>query len=357
MKAGNLKWALCALISLVLFTLGQLAQAQASEATVELARVTEGFSSSVVRLPGTVLSRRDAEISAEVEGSLKWVAEVGEQIERGEPVALIDDHLLQLQLRNDNAEISRINADIDYNRRQVKRLQKLAKQNNTAQSELDQLNSRVEMLGQDLKIAEVSRDRTLYDIDRASVLAPFSGVVVSRSMTTGEYTQIASVLLRLVDTSALEISVAAPLRVARYNQAGSTVQVESNGIQVMAPIRGVVPVGDTRSRMMELRLDLEPGGWFIGEAVTVELPDGASQHSLQVPRDALVLRNEQVYVYGVSGDNTAIKIPVTAGAGRGTQIAVRGNLSAGDRVVVRGAERLRDGQAVKIISSDIASSI
>ena len=355
MNLGKLKWVLPTVLGLILFTAGQSALALPGDATVELARVTEGFSSSVVRLPGTVLSRRDAEISAEVSGSLKWVAEVGDYIELGEPVAVIDDHLLQLQLRNDQAQIARINADIEYNRGQVKRLQKLAKQNNMAQSELDQLASRVEMLGQDIKIAEVDRDRTLFDIGRASVSAPFSGVVVSRSMSTGEYTQTGSVLLRLVDTTALEISVNAPLRVARYNQVGATVQVESDEIQVMAAIRGVVPVGDSRSRMMELRLDLQPGNWFIGEAVTVELPDGASEHSLQVPRDALVLRNEEVYVYSISGDNTAIKIPVTAGAGQGAQIAIRGNLMAGDSVVVRGAERLRDGQSVKVIGATIAA--
>ncbi len=333
------------------------AAAQQPEATVELATVTEGKSSSVVRLPGTVISKRDAQISAELSGRLQWVAEVGEQIEEGAAVAVIDDHLLQLQLRNDKAQMARIAADIDYNGRQIKRLQQLAEQNNMAQSELDQVESRMEMLTQDLNIAEVNRDRTLYDIDRTRVVAPFAGIVVSREMDAGEYTQTGSTLLRLVDTSSLEISVNAPLRVARYNQPGNKVQVETDGGQLMTAIRGVVPVGDSRSRMMELRLKLQAGGGFIGEAVTVELPDGDAENSLSVPRDALVLRNEQVYVYGVSEENTAVKIPVTAGAGRGSKIAVTGKLKVGDSVVIRGAERLRDGQAVKVIQTNIAQSL
>ena len=64
-------------------------------------------------------------------------------------MAVIDDHLLQLQLRNDEAQMARINADIDYNRRQMKRLQQLAEQNNMAQSELDEVESRMAMLAQD----------------------------------------------------------------------------------------------------------------------------------------------------------------------------------------------------------------
>ena len=67
------------------------------------------------------------------------MAEVGQQVPQGQPLAVIDDHLLKLQLRNDWAEIERLKADIAYNRRQIKRLEKLARQNNTARSELDEI--------------------------------------------------------------------------------------------------------------------------------------------------------------------------------------------------------------------------
>jgi len=332
------------------------ASAQPPEAVVELASVTERGSSSVIRLPGTVISKRDAGISAELSGRLNWVAEVGDILKAGDPVAVIDDHLLQLQLRNDVAQIARINADIHYNKRQIERLEKLAEQNNMARSELDQVKSRHEMLVQDRTIAEVNRDRTLYDIERTQVSAPFSGIIVSREMTAGEYTAPGAALVRLVDTQALEISVNAPLRVARYNRAGTTVQVEAGERQLLTDIRNVIPVGDSRSRMMEVRIQLQAGNWHIGEAVTVDMADGEQELSLSVPRDALVLRNDQVFVYTVSADDTAVKVPVTAGPGRGSNIAISGNLFPGDPVVVRGAERLRDGQAVKVIRHHLAGS-
>jgi len=342
--------------SLLLLVFSVTASAQTPEAVVELASVTERGSSSVVRLPGTVISKHDAEISAELSGRLSWVAEVGDTVRSGDPVAVIDDHLLQLQLRNDEAQIARINADINYNQRQIKRLEQLAEQNNMAHSELDQVKSQHEMLVQESKIAQVNRDRTLYDIERARVSAPFSGIIVSREMTIGEYTSPGAPLVRLVDTRALEISVNAPLRIARYNQAGTEVQVEADERQLLTAIRNVIPVGDSRSRMMEVRIQLQAGNWHIGEAVTVDLPDGEKELSLSVPRDALVLRNDQVFVYTVSADDTAVKVPVTAGAGRGSNIAITGDLFAGDPVVVRGAERLRDGQSVKVIRHHLAGS-
>jgi RND family efflux transporter MFP subunit len=325
------------------------------EAVVELAVVTEGETSPVVRLPGRVVSLRDAAIAAELEGRLTWVAEVGERIEQGEPLAVIDDHLLRLQLRNDEAEIARIEADMDYQRRQIQRLQRLARQNNTAVSELDQLESGLLMLTQELRIAEVSRDRTRYDLERSRVVAPFSGIVASRAMGAGEYTTVGTPLLRLVDTAALEISVSAPLRVAPFNPVGTEVQVEGEGRVGMTTIRGVVPVGDNRSHMMELRLHADAGAWYIGEAVTVQLPEGAGEYGLAVPRDALVLRDKQVFVYTISTDNTALKVPVTTGPGRGTLIAIDGDLQAGAPVVIRGGERLQEGQPVRIIRHHIAA--
>ena len=347
---------LSSLLMLLLATGGVVASAQDSEAVVELANVTRGSNSSVLRLPGTVISTRDAQISSELTGRLTWVAEVGQHVPRGEPLAVIEDHLLHLQLRDDWAEIERTEADIEYNRRQIKRLEKLAKQNNTAQAELDEIKSRLEMLIQEQRIAEVNRERTLYDLERSRVLAPYDGVVVSREMSAGEYTEPGLALVRLVDTQTLEISVNAPLRVARYVQPGAAVQVESTDTQLLAKVRGVVPVGDARSRMMELRLELEPGHWHIGEAVTVELPDGESQAALSVPRDALVLRGDEIYLFTVSPERRAVKVPVTTGAGRGSRISIQADLEVGDAVVVRGAERLQEGQRVKVTQHHLAVS-
>lgn len=322
--------------------------APGAPAVVEVAAVAQGSGTAVLKLPGTVLSKQDAQISAEVSGRLTWVAEVGEQIAEGEPLALIDDHLLQLQLRNDQAEIERLKADIEYNQRQIARLERLAEQNNTSKSGLDEIQSRLQMLLQEQRIAEVERDRTVYDLGRTRVRAPFSGVVASRAADVGEYIQPGGPLLRLVDTGSLEISVNAPLRAARYNQPRSRVAVEGDGRRLVAEIRALVPVGDSLSRMMELRLTLAPGHWHIGEAVTVELADSLATETLTVPRDALVLRDQEVFVYTLSAENTAQKVPVITGPGRGELVTVQGSLEPGVLVIVRGAERLRDGQAVKI---------
>ena len=70
---------------------------------------------------------------------------------------------------------------------------------------------------------------------------------------------------------------------------------------------------------------------------------------MTVPRDALVIRQNHSYVLRVTRANTVEELDVTPGAGVEDSVEVRGNLSPGDRLVIRGGERLAAGQAVRVI--------
>lgn len=344
-------------LSLILsgFLATTLAYGQNNIAAVETSVVERFATQSVLLVSGTVISREDAFIASELNGRLTWIVEVGDELQLGDVLAKTDDHILQLQLQNDKAQISLYKANLDWNDRQIQRLKKLANKNNTAASELDEIESRRAMLQEELRMATIARDRTHYDIERSEVKAPFSGIVVSREANIGEYTGPGQQLLRLVNTDLLEISAMAPLRIARHSEHGQKVVVTGDEQQFVTPIRKLVPVADEASHMMEIRVSVTQGKWFIGEAVTVELPDGASAKELTVPRDALVLRNNAVYVFTVDENNVARKTMVVAGTGTGDLIAITGNLAEGDRVIVRGAERLTDGQTVRIIKRNVAS--
>ena len=80
----------------------------------------------------------------------------------------------------------------------------------------------------------------------------------------------------------------------------------------------------------------------------VSLPQSGTRTAVSVPRDALILRQGSVYVYRLAADGTVERVDVETGIGNGTRIEVRGEVSPGDRVVVRGGERLQPGQAVTV---------
>jgi multidrug efflux pump subunit AcrA (membrane-fusion protein) len=75
---------------------------------------------------------------------------------------------------------------------------------------------------------------------------------------------------------------------------------------------------------------------------------------VSVPRDAVILRQAASYVFRVADDGTAERVQVQVGSGQGAVVAVTGALQAGDRVVVRGGERLQPGQAVTVSTEKLS---
>lgn len=320
------------------------------EPTVEVAEAESREMAPTMQVAGTVLSRSDASLSAEVEGRLVEVADVGTQVAEGDVVARIEDTVLQLRVSELEAEIDSTQARLAFLNAELARVQRLAETNLAAASQIDQTRSERDMAQSDLAVTR-SRLAQLQDqIDRTRVRAPFPGVVVERVARAGERVGVGARILRLVDSNSLEVVARAPLRYYRYVEAGDELAVDADGEVFPAPLRTVVSVGNEDLHVFELRLDIERS-LPVGQTVRVTIPTAESREVLAVPRDALVLRGSGTAVFIIDDEGTARRATVSTGIGQGDWIEVVGPVQAGDRVVIRGNERLRDGQTVEIRES------
>ena len=173
--------------------------------------------------------------------------------------------------------------------------------------------------------------------------------MTERFIQRGEYLQTGASTVRLVNTSDIEARATAALSLASNVHPGQIVTVRDHGIENSGRVRTVVPVGDDRSRQFEVRVSLGRPEWLVGTPVEVSLPSAAVRTAVTVPRDALVIRQNHSYVLRVTRANTVEELDVTPGAGIADVVEVRGPLAAGDRLVIRGGERLAAGQAVRVI--------
>ncbi len=323
---------------------------------VHVALAEQREMAGTVWVPGTVVSRQDAVLSAETEGQLLWIAELGVQVKKGDAVARIDDRVLKLELRRNQSSAARIMAQLAYQNRQIERLQELTLHNNSSHSELDQARSQSAMLEQDLKMARVAIETTRLLLDKTSIRAPFPGVIAHRELMIGEFTEPGSELVRLVNTKQLELSARAPIALARHAKTGIKLTLRSEHNYESGVLRTLIPVGDERTRMLEARVTLaDPSLWFIGEAVQLAMTNSPTQTTIAVPRDALVLREDGASVFKVSDQQIARKLPVTVGASNGDYVAISGAVQSNDLLIVRGAESLSDGQKVRILPASNAS--
>jgi RND family efflux transporter MFP subunit len=314
---------------------------------VEVDTVNEEMITARIWLPGTVLSVTDSELSSEVAGRINWMANVGDRLTVGEPLVKLDAQRLEISLSQNQADIAKWEARVNLLETRVKRFNSMAVMQNTSADALDEVTAELQIARQELAQAKANFEMTEYQIEQSEVIAPFDVLVVERIQSPGEYTGVGQRLLRVVDPTQVEASVRAPLSVIPYLSPGMDVPVKDAESTLVQKISSIVPVGNARSRMMEIRVELEAKEVVIGGAVRVGLPNSSAHEGQTVPRDALVLRKSGTFVYQIDDENHAQRVAVTTGAGLGERIEVMGPLVNGRPVVVRGAERLKTGDKVR----------
>ena len=337
----------------VMLTAG--AQAQFGRpAPVEVGQARLMAMAPTMQVAGTVLSRSDAFLSAEVEGRLLEIAEVGERFAEGEVLARVEDTQLQLRAEELAAEISSVEARLKFLDAELERYQRLAADNLASRTQIDQTRSERDVGESDLRVARSRLAQVADQIERSRIRAPFPGVVAQRLVQAGERVSTGTQVMRVYNPDNLEVVARAPLSYYRYLQPGDELAVRFDEEVIPAALRTLVSQGTEQSHVFELRLTLDER-LPVGQAVRVTIPTADIREVLAVPRDALVLRGSGTSVFVVDEENNARRVNVAVGIGSENMIEVRGPIQPGDRVVVRGNERLREGQAIEVIESAAAT--
>lgn len=298
----------------------------------------------------SVHSRSDARLAAEVGGRVLAIAEVGQRLRRGESLAQLDATALQLSVREQQARIGRLQIEAEQAERQLARYRQLGGAGHVSGLQLDEAESRLAGLSAQRREAEAALAQVRLQIEQSRLRAPFDGVVVERFAQGGELLGAGAPLLRLVDINDLEVRARAPVSLASQLSRGTEVELRvQSGDTHRLSLGTVVPVGDEVSRQLELRLSLKGLDLPVGTALELGLPTATARQVLVVPRDAVVLRQEGSHVLRIGSESQAERVVVEVGESQGDLIEVRGALEPGERVIVRGAERLREGQAVAVL--------
>ncbi|MEL6360657.1 MAG: efflux RND transporter periplasmic adaptor subunit [Pseudomonadota bacterium] len=317
-------------------------------APVRVAEAVETTLAPLSDIPGSVISSSDSLIASATVGKLEWVAEIGAEIDEGAVIARLDQQDAVLARDEAKSDIGRLQARFEYLSSLYDRYVGLGEDTGEPAATLDEMRANKEEALQNLKRAEVALRRAETTLARTSIRAPFRGRIVSREIEVGEFANAGTPIARLVNTSDTEVTAQAPASILDAVSADDRIMVIRGSEEIEATVKAIVPVGDLVSRTMELRISMPETDWLIGEAVRVRVPATRPRLALAAPRDALVLRADRVSVFKIDNEMAAKQIDVDLGTAEGDLIEIVGDIAAGDRLVVRGGERLRDGQKVTI---------
>ena len=190
--------------------------------------------------------------------------------------------------------------------------------------------------------------RARYDLDNATVRAPFDGIVIEVGTEVGQFVGLGTEVARLIDTGDIRVEANVPARFIEALQPGQTVYGRTgSGGAVVLELRAALPTefSSTRTRPVVFDVVSKEGIPAAGQSVTLDLPVSAARSVAAVPKDALIQSRGGWQVF-IAKDGIAEPRSVEIGIALGDRYEVVSGLEAGEVVVVRGNERLRPGQQI-----------
>ena len=281
----------------------------------------------------------EAQVVAKTSGvALSVLVEEGDVVRAGQTLVRLDASRAELQAAQTAAQMNKL-------QNQFARAQTLAKEQLIAASDYDQIRY-------DLENARAANRLANLELSYAAVKAPISGVVASVTPKPGNFVQINTPIVRIVDTSTLEAVLNVPERELATMQAGLPVDLRVDalpGKTFTGTIDRISPVVDSGSGTFRVIAEFDSGGLLQpGMFGRIGIDYDKRANATVVPRAALLDAGTNAAVFAVR-DGKAARVPVTLGYMDGQWAEVREGLAVGEQVVVAGKAALRDGSAVTVI--------
>lgn len=340
----------------VLLLLGAALPAVAQEkggpppALVAVSEIREGMITPRTEFVGTVYYPEVSEVSSEVSGIVvKASFEEGDRVRGGNVLVRLDAELLGKTLQSTRATHEQTLADLERAMLDLKRIEKLYREDSIAEQVYDENRFRVKSLGKKGDSLKADVERLEVELAKKTVRAPFDGVVLKKHVERGEWLSPGTAVATLARDDSMDVVVEVPGDVVPFVRKGENVDVRTAGREIQGSVSAIVPRGEISTRTFPVKIQVPNRHSLIeGMEARVKIPTGKKEKTLLVPRDALVTAMGQTVVFTVV-DAKAKMVPVTVTRYVGKEVAVRTNgLKTGMKVLIKGNERIRDGQPVSV---------
>jgi RND family efflux transporter MFP subunit len=310
-------------------------------------------------LPGTLQGINEATVYARSNGYiLRWAKDIGSPVKKGELLAEITAPEINQELSQALAAEQQASSSEILAKSTAERWKSLREKDAVTQQELDERQSAYLQSQANLAAARanVARLRDLESFNR--VVAPFDGVVTSRTIDVGDLVDAGNggagkALFTVAQIDPLRLYVYVPQVYAQQVKVGDVVTVslaERVGEEYHGTIARTARAIDTNTRTMqvEIRVPNPKDALIAGAYVQVLLPIKQDGAALLVPINVLLFRPDGPRVATVDAAGHVRLSAVTLGTDFGGSVAVTSGLHADDRIILNPADALTDGDVVTL---------
>ena len=306
-----------------------------------------------VTASGNIVAWNEVVVGAETGGltAVQVLVDEAAWVRQGQPLVVMNTDLLRAQLRQQEASVAAARATVAQMDAALGRARELNSRGYLSKAGLDTATANQATAAAQLAAAEAGLGEMRTRVGQATVRAPVSGYISSRSVVKGQIVGAGTELFRLVRDGRLELSAEVPETQLSLVRPGMPAIVSSDQLgQVRGVVRVVTPRVDTQSRVGLARISLSTAGGFRpGMFAKGEINVG-EQPAVTVPAIAVVYRDNKPGVF-VLGAQSVVRFRAIVIGSRGKDtVEVSEGLNAGERIVVQGAGFLADGDRVRVVA-------
>ncbi|WP_039057206.1 efflux RND transporter periplasmic adaptor subunit [Enterobacter sp. Bisph1] len=321
---------------------------------------------SVRLYPARVCAVKTAQIRPQVGGIIqKRLFRQGAEISQGQPLFQIDAAPFAADVEMASAAVAKAKATWQQMSKRAARFSQLQKSAAISQQDFDDAKASSEQAAADLAEAVASLNRKKLDLNYATVKAPISGRIDQEFVTEGALvspndTQAMAVIQQLDHVYVDARVPAQELRsifMAADNAAGSqpgegvSAQVlddngRAYGVAAQLLFSGVSVNDETGDVVLRAEADNPQRALLPGMFVKLQTTRLIQKEGLAIPEQALERRDAKTTVWIVTHENKAKRVEIQTGEQTEKGITVTAGLKAGDKVVINGQDKLRDGADV-----------
>ena len=329
---------------------------------VHVATATQGDMPVVLTALGTVTPLATVTVQTQLSGTLQTVAfQEGQMVKKDDLLAQIDPRPYQISLENAQGALARDQALLQTARLDLKRYQTLLAQDSIASQQVDTQASLVQQYIGTVKSDQANIDTYKLDLIYAHITAPVAGRVGLRQVDPGNYVtpsltnglvvitqlQPISVIFTVSEDSLPQImkqvQAGARLSVTAYDRSNTT----SLATGALETLDNQI---DTTTGTLKLRamFNNPDNLLFPNQFVNARLLVDTIHDAVIVPTSAVLNGSMGQFVYVVQPDSTVTVRQVKIGPVDGERTSIASGLQAGERIVIDGSDRLKEGAKITI---------
>ncbi|QGW03572.1 MdtA/MuxA family multidrug efflux RND transporter periplasmic adaptor subunit [Proteus terrae subsp. cibarius] len=313
---------------------------------------------------GTVKATNSVTVTSRVEGQLMALHFTeGQHVQKGDLLAEIDSRPFEVQLAQAKGQLAKDQATLANARLDLARYQKLAKTNLVSQQELDNQQALVKQSEASIRIDEASISNAQLQLTYSKITAPISGQVGLKQVDVGNYISGGSstpiVVINQMDPVDVLFTLPeqdlAKVIQARKNNADLPVTALDRNNQFELAKGKLFSVDNqidatTGTIKLKARFPQQETTLFPNQFVNVRLYVTTLEKAVVIPNAALQMGNEGHFVWVVDSENKVSKLRVEVALQNAEKVVIASGLSAEQRVVTDGVDRLTQGAKVDIVT-------